>query len=133
LRDHFAEITKGAGGQAITEVPLTGINGVTTRADLLVQPPGAPMPFIIEIKTGDNPQYTFAQRQVYPQALIGGHATSSDLRVAKFGLVPGTPFPPLRILEVYTRGPGSEVFYKWLSTEYAKLLVAIFTRRGAQK
>jgi hypothetical protein len=112
---------------------LTGINGVTTRADLLVQPPGAPMPFIIEIKTGDNPQYTFAQRQVYPQALIGGHATSSDLRVAKFGLVPGTPFPPLRILEVYTRGPGSEVFYKWLSTEYAKLLVAIFTRRGAQK
>ena len=91
------------------------------------------MPFIIEIKTGDDPQYTFAQRQVYPQVLIGGHATSSDPRVAKFGLIPGTPFPPLRILQVYTRGPGSEVFYDWLSTEYAKLLVAIFTRRGARK
>lgn len=96
LRDHFAEITKAAGGQAITEVPLTGINGVTTRADLLVKPPGASMPFIIEIKTGDDPQYTFAQRQVYPQVLIGGHATSSDPRVAKFGLIPGTPFPPLK-------------------------------------
>jgi hypothetical protein len=132
LRDHFAEITKGAGGQAITEVPLTGINGVTTRADLLVKPPGAPMPFIIEIKTGDSPQYTAGQRQVYPLTLIGGHATSFDLRVAEFGLVPGTPFPPLRILEVYTRGPGSEMFYKWLSPAFEKLLVAIFTR-GAQK
>jgi hypothetical protein len=133
LRDHFAEITKGAGGQAITEVPLTGINGVTTRADLLVKPPGAPMPFIIEIKTGDNPQYTFAQRQVYPLTLIGGHATSFDLRVAEFGLVPGTPFPPLRILEVYTRGPGSEMFYKWLSPAFEKLLVAIFTRYAEHK
>ncbi|HEV2551475.1 MAG TPA: hypothetical protein VGU20_29460 [Stellaceae bacterium] len=132
LRDQLAQITRAAGGQAITEVPITGINGVTAEADLLVKPRGSPFPFLIEVKTGESPQYTDPQRSIYPLAMVGGHVTSFDSRVAAFGLGPGAPFPPLMVLQVYTKGPGSRMLYDWLQPQIEKLLIAIFTRHGVR-
>ncbi len=98
-------------------------------ADLIVKPRGWPAPFILEVKTGNDPTFTPKQARVYPLAMIGGHVTSRKADVAQVGLVPGAPFPPLPVLAVYTRGPGAEMYYKWLEAPIEKLLLFLLTWR----
>jgi hypothetical protein len=131
LVEHLADVTRKAGGVAIESVRLVGITGDVAVADLVVKPVGWPFPFIIEVKTGNDPTLSLSQAKVYALALVGGHVTSNDPAVAKLGLVPGTPFPPLPVLAVYTRGPGEKMHYEWLPPEFAKLLFVSAKRSSA--
>ncbi len=113
----------------MTSVPLIAVTGDMAIADLIVKPRGWPAPFILEVKTGNDPTFTPKQARVYPLAMIGGHVTSRKADVAQVGLVPGAPFPPLPVLAVYTRGPGAEMYYKWLEAPIEKLLLFLLTWR----
>jgi hypothetical protein len=106
LVKNLADYLRANGCTVLTEVPLTGVDGVTARADLLVQAPDKGLPIVIEVKTGLDPKYTEAQRSIYPLAVVGGHVTSFDPRVSQVGLVPGNQFPPLSVFTTYQRGPG---------------------------
>ena len=103
---HLVRHLRGLGCTVVTEVPLTGINGVTARADFLARSADGSLLVLIDVKTGRNPGLTPSQRSVYPLAAIGGHVTSFDPKVAKLGLIPGRPFPPMRVFTTYKRGPG---------------------------
>ena len=123
LVEHLAQIARDSGGQAVTHVTLNAVTGDTAIADLIVKPKGWPLPFILEVKTGNDPTFTRQQAIVYPLAMIGGHVTSSKKDVTQLGLVPGLPFPPLPVLTVYTHGPGAKMYYKWWTPEFHKLLL----------
>ena len=131
LVQHLAQVTRDHGGQAITSVPMVAVTGDTAIADLIVKPRGWPSPFILEVKTGNDPTFTLKQARVYPLAMIGGHVTSRKADVTQVGLVPGAPFPPLPVLAVYTRGPGAEMYYKWLMAPIEKLLSFLLIWRPA--
>ena len=86
----LADIVDKGGGIAVTDVPLQSIplpGGPTysATADAIVLPAGSPAPFISEVKTGANPQFTPGQSAIYPLAQIGGHVTSSCLEIALLG------------------------------------------------
>jgi hypothetical protein len=80
---------RAQGAKVLTSVDLVGRNGATARADLIVLPPsGAPL-LLVEVKTGDDPQYTDGQRVVYPMAQIGNHVASPNAKITELGFSPG--------------------------------------------
>jgi hypothetical protein len=93
------------GGKVITAVPLITIDGTTAVADMIVKMPDT-MPFVIEVKTGENPQFTNSQRRVYPMAQIGGHVLSPKDAIREVGLMPGKLLPPLDVWIYWSPGPG---------------------------
>ncbi len=113
LVQEYADITRRSGGVAVTSVPLTTVSGITAVADLVVRPNGAPAPFVIEVKTGANPSFTPNQSYVYALLSVGNHLTSSKQELESLGLTPGAPLPPLRLLVIYTAGPGARLDYGW--------------------
>lgn len=115
---NLAEYFRDHGCTVLVEVPLTGINGATARADMIMRGPGQASPDIIEVKTGADPQYTPGQRVVYPLAMVGGHGTSGDARISAVGLVPGQPFPPLPVVEIYQEKPGDPLKTGPLNPEF---------------
>jgi len=96
------------GGTVITSVPLTAVEGSTAIADMMVKFPGHSA-FVIEVKTGENPQFTPSQRRVYPMVQVGGHVTSSKTTLDAVGLTPGDPLPPLDVWIYWAHGPGQPV------------------------
>jgi hypothetical protein len=114
LVETLRQITVQGGGAAVTQVPLTARNGVTAVADLIVDIPGKGN-FIVEVKIGENPQYTPSQRAIYAMAPIGGHLTSSKAAIAVVGLKSGEPLPPLPVLVYWAPGPGRPV-RRWFVT-----------------
>jgi hypothetical protein len=98
-----ANFLRAMGAQVITEVRILGVNGLVTRADMLVLPPGGDLPMVVEVKTGFRPPYTYRQNQVYPLVQIGGHVTSFDQHVRQVGLKPGLPFPALSVKCFYQK------------------------------
>ncbi len=111
--DLLRQITVAGGGSAVTHVPLTAIDGTTAIADLIVNLPGHGT-FLIEVKTGEHPRFTDAQRRVYPMLQIGGHVTSAKADIASVGLTPNKPLPPLRVLVYWAPAPGRPVIREWL-------------------
>ena len=107
------QITVAGGGRAVTQVPLTAVDGTTAIADSIVYLPGHGS-FAVEVKTGENPTFTPAQRRIYPMLQVGGHITSSDPTIAVVGLAPGQPLPPLRVLIYWAVAPGRPVIREWL-------------------
>ena len=118
-RGHFHDVVvddliKGLasnGSVLIKNVPVMGLNAIMAIPDGASLPKGSVLPYFIEVKTGNDPGFTKNQQQVYPQICVGGHATSFDPRIRQLGLIPGVPFPPLRILVVHTFGPGLPLTY----------------------
>jgi hypothetical protein len=95
------------GGNVITGVTLTGINGTSAVADMMVKLPNAP-PFILEVKTGPGAQFTDGQRIVYPMAQVGGHVSSRNAVLKEIGLVPGELLPPLKVYVYWVVNPGDK-------------------------
>lgn len=90
----------------LKNVRVIGLNAIIAIPDGASLPKDRVLPYLIEVKTGTDPEFTANQKQVYPLICIGGHATSFDTRITELGLIPGVPFPPLKIMLVYTYGPG---------------------------
>ena len=63
-------------------------------------------PYVIEVKTGNNPPYTDNQIAVYPH-IVSGSASTYDARLPEIGLFPGA-LPPSPVFEFYTSGNGSK-------------------------
>lgn len=110
-KDIIARIN-AAGGVAIPSVPIITVSGILAIADGIVKPIGSPKPYILEVKTGKDPTFTFNQAVVYPWAVLGKHVTSFNPDVAKLGLNPGLPFPPLDIVVVYAQGLNKKLNIK---------------------
>jgi hypothetical protein len=116
LRDQFADILRAAGNSAITEVPLTMAADppITAQIDILFRT-AAGIVYGIEVKTGDDPSFTLAQRIVYPHVDAGGIVMSSDLRITALGLTPGLALGHIAIVVMRTAGPGAPIKFLPLS------------------
>ena len=86
---------------------------MTAVADLILYLPGHGT-FVVEVKTGNDPSFTPAQRIIYPMLQVGGHVSSSKPDIAVVGLTPGEPLPPLRVLIYWAVSPGRPVIKWWL-------------------
>jgi hypothetical protein len=101
----IAERWRSRGAKVLTSVDLIARNGATARADIIAVPPlGAP-PVLIEVKTGNDPQFTPGQQVVYPMAQIGDHVYSPNPKIAELGFSPGQWLPPMVLATIYKRDP----------------------------
>jgi hypothetical protein len=107
--NYLVDLQKIGAGLAVKSVPLTTVTGLTCISDALMKPPGKPV-FILEVKTGKDPTFTFNQTLCYPYAVMGNHVTSFDPRVTQLGLVPGLPFPPMEVVIMRATEPGLPFF-----------------------
>jgi hypothetical protein len=94
------------GGKVITAVPLTAIDGWTAVADMIVKMPET-TPFVIEVKTGENPQFTDSQRRVYPMVQIGGSCAFAESDFDGTGSDTGKAFTAARRLGLLEDGTSS--------------------------
>jgi hypothetical protein len=101
----FREYLIARGGRVVTSVPLAAIDGTTAVADMIVKLPGETA-FVLEVKTGKDPQFTPSQQKIYPMVQIGSHVTSSKASIGTVGLTPGKPLPPLAVWIYWSPGPG---------------------------
>lgn len=74
----------------------------------------------IEVKTGDDPSFTTAQRIVYPHIEAGGIVVSSDPRILPLGLTPGVALDHIAIVVMKTAGPGAPVQFLPISRYMAQ-------------
>jgi hypothetical protein len=100
--EKIARIVRRLGCRAETEVELVALDGLSTRADILMMTPDGEL-FLIEVKTGVGPKYEDAQRLIYPMAMLGKHVFSPDPRIAEFGFAPGELLPPMGFDVAYKR------------------------------
>ncbi len=98
-----------AGNVLIVEVDLLSDTGKTARADIMGGRCGMENA-VIEVKTSlvhdDYEQFSGdAFRRSQPEVLslipVGGRVRSSNAKVARIGLVPNMPFPPMRLDMIY--------------------------------
>jgi hypothetical protein len=95
---------RSTGAQCVSEVRLQ-INGVTARLDILCKAVSGLL-LGVEIKTGDDPEFTLQQQIVYPHTLTGGLVSTPDAKATALGLLPGQPLPPFPIFFLMAPGPG---------------------------
>jgi RHS repeat-associated protein len=68
--------------------------GPCSRVDLFGRGPDGKL-FVIEVKTGVRPSFTWQQLAVYPHLDEGGLVYSPDAKARWFGLQPQVPLPPI--------------------------------------
>ncbi len=95
---------RNAGNNCVSEVRLTFV-GETARLDILCVNQSGVLAGV-EVKTGDDPDYTDQQKVVYPHAILGFGVTSPDPKISSLGFVPNAPLPPMRLYLLYAPGPG---------------------------
>jgi hypothetical protein len=107
VRDTFADDLASAGNTVIKEVPLTLQSDppVTAVIDIIFRTPEGEV-YAIDVKTGDNSQFTPNQQIVYPHVEIGGLVASDDPRISVLAFTQHVPLPPIPIVVLYTHGPG---------------------------
>jgi hypothetical protein len=103
----LAEHWRAQGNKVLTSVDLIARNGATARADIIaVEAPGEP-PVLVEVKTGNDPQYTPGQQVVYPMAQIGDHVYSPNTKIGELGFSPGQWLPPMEFVTIYKQDENS--------------------------
>lgn len=103
----LAEHWRAEGNKVLTSVDLIARNGATARADIIaVEAPGEP-PVLVEVKTGNDPQYTPGQQVVYPMAQIGDHVYSPNPKIGELGFSPGQWLPPMEFVTIYKQDEQS--------------------------
>jgi hypothetical protein len=100
----------------VTEVPLIAIDGTSARADMIVRPNGAEVPFVVEVKTGPRSSFTANQIIVYEMLRLGEPVTATKQGLEALGLRSGQPLPPLHLLIVYSARPG-DIHAIWYPSE----------------
>jgi RHS repeat-associated protein len=109
----MADRLRGAGLSVETEVPLEMADGSAgARIDIMAQSGGHT--FSIEVKTGENPDFTPGQIVVYPHLMMGGSVYSPNDRISTFGFGPGEILPPTPVFLWYQRAPGEQSTYQEL-------------------
>ena len=114
----LANTLRSVGSTVETNFPLTLIGGdPTAYPDLIVLPRGSLIPYLIEVKTGNDPILSPEQRIVYLAALLGEHLYSYSPRISLFGFARGEPLPPMMVWAVYVSKPGAEIKATWLGLD----------------
>ena len=98
------EAYRKAGAECVSEVRLQ-FSGITARLDILRRTASGII-LGVEIKTGDDPEFTVEQRIVYPHTLTGEGVSSPDPKIESLGAPPGEPLPPFPIFLLRADGPG---------------------------
>ncbi len=108
LRDQFAEDLSNAGNTVLKEVPLTFQSDppVTAVVDIMLRTPVGDV-YAIEVKTGEDPQFTPAQQIVYPHVEIGNMVASDDARIPSLAFTHNVVLPAIPVIVLYTQGLGS--------------------------
>ena len=108
LRDQFAEDLSNAGNTVLKEVPLTFQSDppVTAVVDIMLRTPVGDV-YAIEVKTGEDPQFTPAQQIVYPHVEIGNMVASDDARIPSLAFTRNVVLPAIPVIVLYTQGLGS--------------------------
>jgi hypothetical protein len=107
-----ARILRSLGCRVVTEIPIVTLDGVVTRADILMVTPAGQWN-LIEVKTGVGPKYEDTQRLVYPMAMIGYHVFTTDPRIVQFGFEPGDPLPAMNFYLAYKKDRRSRL--QWVN------------------
>ena len=84
-------------------------NEVAGYPDIIVKFPDSGLA-VLEIKTGDNPDVTISQSIYLPMLALGLHLYSDNEAIGTLGLLPGEPFPPMKVYIVRWRGPTDPYF-----------------------
>lgn len=114
----LANLLRSTGSTVETNFPLTLIGGdPTAYPDLIVLPRGSLVPYLIEVKTGNDPKLSPEQRTIYPAALLGEHLYSYSPRISLFGFARGEPLPSMMVWAVYVSKPGAEIKASWLGLD----------------
>ncbi len=110
VRDAFADALTKGGNTVLKEVPITlpGDQPVSAKIDILVRTQVGYV-FGIEVKTGNDPTFTYAQSIVYPHVEAGNIVVSDDTRIGAVILTPGVPWPHIDLYVVYASGPGARL------------------------
>ena len=108
MRDQFAEDLSNAGNTVLKEVPLTFQSDppVTAVVDIMLRTPVGDV-YAIEVKTGEDPQFTPAQQIVYPHVEIGNMVASDDARIPSLAFTRNVVLPAIPVIVLYTQGLGS--------------------------
>ena len=108
---HVAEIVRRSGGVAVQEIRLEAVGtNVVARVDLIVRTLRVPpIPFMIEVKTGQDWDFTDPQWVVYPLVIIGQHVMALDQRVTQVGLTPNVLLPAMEIHLHYAEAPNRPI------------------------
>ena len=93
-KERLVNLLRSHGETVETEVTLVGINGVTSRVDVMsMTPEGRISAF--EVKTTAYDIFSSNQWTIYPLLEEGGHVSSNSSKIRSFGLEPGQPLPPV--------------------------------------
>ena len=103
ILDEQIDAYRKAGADCVSEVRLQ-LGSVTARLDILCRA-AAGVVLGVEIKTGEDPDFTLEQRIVYPHTLAGA-ISSPDQKIQSLGVAPGEPLPPFPIFILRADGPG---------------------------
>jgi hypothetical protein len=126
----LAAIFRSEGIPTEVQVPLVAIGSkVPAIADIIIKNPGTGQIFIIEVKTGDSPKFTFGQAYVYPLATLGDHVSSPSLKILTFGFLPNEPLPPIEVDQVYAK-PGEEYKVTPVTPEFSKIAKLFLSEDG---
>ena len=107
VRDKFAEDLASVGNTVLKEVSLTLRSDppVTAVVDIMFRTPEGEV-YAIDVKTGDNSQFTLGQQIVYPHVELGNLVASDDPRISALALTQNVPLPPIPVVVLYAHGPG---------------------------
>lgn len=96
---------RNTGAVCVSELRLA-LGAVTARVDILCRGKTGLL-LGVEVKTGQDPQFTANQNVVYDHAILGG-LTSPDPKITQLGFTPNQPLPPIEMFMLYVAGPGGD-------------------------
>lgn len=103
---------------ALTEVAYPGVyhNWVVNDIAQRWRAKGSKVLTSVEVKTGNDPQYTPGQQVVYPMAQVGDHVYSPNAKIADLGFSPSQWLPPMIFITFYKKDPQSP--YRFIVHSY---------------
>jgi hypothetical protein len=107
--EEVAELARERGARVVTEVALMCVNGATARADLIIDPQNGKPMTVVEVKTGENPNFRSGQMALYPHVLTGWHVWPLNNRMLPLGFAPHEILPPMMFAIVYQKDETSRL------------------------
>jgi len=107
--EEVAELARERGARVVTEVALMCVNGATARADLIIDPQNGKPMTVVEVKTGENPNFRSGQMALYPHVLTGWHVWPLNNRMLPLGFAPREILPPMMFAIVYQKDESSRL------------------------
>jgi RHS repeat-associated protein len=118
VRHWVDKLNSTPGFKAVSNLALCLIGSTCAVADIVFVNPDGKL-YVLEFKTGNNPDFTPEQYAVYPHLSEGGLVEAPGSRITQLGYFPYTPLPPIDGGEMYQQDSTSRlvlipfVLYGW--------------------